>query len=67
VVLVPVDKAGHEEQLQLQEVDGGIWHGFVPGVGPGQRYGYRVVGPFAPARGLRCNANKLLWTRMHGR
>ena len=60
VVLCLFDKAGHEEQLQLQEVDGGIWHGFVPGVGPGQRYGYRVVGPFAPARGLRCNANKLL-------
>jgi len=54
------DEAGHEEQLQLQEEDGGIWHGFVPAVGPGQRYGYRVVGPYAPARGLRCNANKLL-------
>ncbi len=60
VVLCLFDEAGHEEQLQLQEEDGGVWHGFVPGVGAGRRYGYRVVGPYAPARGLRCNANKLL-------
>jgi isoamylase len=60
MVLCLFDEAGHEEQLRLLEEDGGIWHGFVPGVGPGQRYGYRVVGPFAPASGLRCNANKLL-------
>jgi glycogen operon protein len=60
VLLCLFDAAGHEEQLPLQEEDGGVWHGFVAGVRPGQRYGYRVVGPFAPARGLRCNANKLL-------
>ena len=60
VILCLFDPAGHEEQLQLQERDSGIWHGFVPGVKPGQRYGYRVVGPYAPAQGLRCNANKLL-------
>ena len=60
VVLCLFDEAGHEEQLQLQEEDGGTWHGFVPGVGAGQRYGYRVVGPYAPALGFRCNANKLL-------
>ena len=60
VLLCLFDDSGHEAQLQLQEEDGGIWHGFVPGVGPGQRYGYRVVGPYVPQRGLRCNANKLL-------
>ena len=60
MVLCLFDEAGHEERLELLEEDGGIWHGFVPGVGPGQRYGYRVVGPFAPASGLRCNSNKLL-------
>ena len=60
VILCLFDGAGSEEQLQLQEEDGGIWHGYVPGVGPGQRYGYRVVGPYTPGRGLRCNANKLL-------
>jgi isoamylase len=60
VVLCLFDRTGREDQLQLEEEDGGVWHGFVPGVRPGRRYGYRVVGPYAPARGLRCNANKLL-------
>jgi len=41
-------------------VDGFIWHGYLPGIGPGQRYGYRVHGPYEPARGLRCNPAKLL-------
>ncbi len=36
------------------------WHGFLPGVGPGERYGYRVYGPYAPERGLRFNPAKLL-------
>ncbi|NND58100.1 MAG: glycogen debranching protein GlgX [Xanthomonadales bacterium] len=38
----------------------GIWHGFVPGIGPGQRYGYRAHGPWAPEMGLRFNPAKLL-------
>ena len=42
------------------DYDAGVWHGFVPGVGPGQAYGYRVAGPYDPARGLRCNPAKLL-------
>ena len=37
-----------------------VWHGYLPGVEPGQRYGYRVHGPYDPAKGLRCNPNKLL-------
>jgi glycogen operon protein len=44
----------------MLEQDAGVWHGFAPGVGPGQRYGYRVSGPYEPAQGLRCNPNKLL-------
>jgi isoamylase len=36
------------------------WHGFLPGVGPGERYGYRVYGPYAPERGHRFNPAKLL-------
>ena len=60
VTLCLFDEAGAEVQLPLQEQDAGIWHGFVPAVGPGQRYGYRVSGPYEPARGLRCNPNKLL-------
>ncbi|HEX6920507.1 MAG TPA: glycogen debranching protein GlgX [Actinomycetes bacterium] len=60
VELCLFDGDGLESRLELPEVDGGIWHGFVPGVGVGQRYGYRVTGPHDPARGLRCNPAKLL-------
>src|SRR5215467_8188021 len=51
---------GTETRLPLQEVDGFVWHGYLPGVGPGQRYGYRVHGPYDPAAGHRCNPAKLL-------
>jgi isoamylase len=51
---------GVETRILLPEVDGYVWHGYLPGVGPGQRYGYRVHGPHDPRGGLRCNANKLL-------
>jgi isoamylase len=60
VTLCLFDASGTERQLPLQEQDAGTWHGFVPGVGPGQLYGYRVSGPYDPLRGLRCNPNKLL-------
>jgi isoamylase len=60
VTLCLFDKSGAEQQLPLNECDAGVWHGFVPGVGAGQRYGYRVYGPYEPANGLRCNPNKLL-------
>jgi isoamylase len=49
-----------EKRLHLPEVTAGVWHGYVPGVGPGQRYGFRVHGKFVPAAGLRCNPSKLL-------
>jgi isoamylase len=51
---------GAETRVVLPEVDGFIWHGFMPGIEPGQRYGYRVYGPYDPGAGLRCNPNKLL-------
>jgi isoamylase len=60
VVLCLFDAGGAETRLPLPEFDDGIWHGFVPGVSSGQRYGYRVTGPYDPARGLRCNPAKLL-------
>jgi glycogen operon protein len=60
VVLCLFDAEGNQTPLALPEVEHGIWHGFVPGVGVGQRYGYRVTGPYDPARGLRCNPAKLL-------
>jgi isoamylase len=44
----------------LANCDDGIWHEFIPGCHAGQRYGYRVHGPWAPERGLRCNPAKLL-------
>ena len=58
------DEAGHETRFRLPDYDGGAWHGFVPGIGPGtgteQAYGFRVRGPYDTARGLRCNPAKLL-------
>ena len=49
-----------ETRVELTEVDGFVWHGYLPGIAPGQRYGYRVHGPYHPARGLRCDGSKLL-------
>jgi isoamylase len=60
VWLCLLDDDGGEERIPLTEVDAHCWHEYVPGVGPGQRYGYRVEGPWDPAAGLRCNVNKLL-------
>ncbi len=60
VMLCLFDADGAETQLVLPERDGDTWHGFVPGVAPGQAYGYRASGPYDPARGLRFNPAKLL-------
>ena len=60
VTLCLFDAAGAETQIPLTDNDADIWYGFVPGIGPGQAYGYRVDGPWDPARGLRCNPAKLL-------
>ena len=49
-----------ETRITLPEVDGFVWHGFIPSIEPGQRYGYRVHGPYDPAAGHRCNPNKLV-------
>jgi glycogen operon protein len=49
-----------ETRIPLTEVDGFVWHCYLPEVGPGQRYGYRVHGPHEPWRGHRCNPAKLL-------
>jgi isoamylase len=60
VELSLIDDAGREQRITLTEVDGSVWHVYLPEVGPGQRYGYRVHGPYDPARGHRCNPAKLL-------
>jgi glycogen operon protein len=60
MLLCLFDAAGAETQIPLRDYDAGVWHGFVPEVGPGQAYGYRATGPYDPTRGLRCNPTKLL-------
>ena len=49
-----------ETRFALSHRNGPIWHGYLAGVRPGQRYGYRVYGPWDPERGLRFNPNKIL-------
>ncbi len=49
-----------ETKVDLPETDGFVWHGYVPYIQPGQRYGFRVHGPYDPSQGHRCNPSKLL-------
>jgi glycogen operon protein len=49
-----------ETRIEIEEADAHVWHAYLPGVMPGQRYGYRVHGPYDPARGHRCDPSKLL-------
>ncbi len=60
VYLSTFDAAGTETRHQLTQVDSDIWHGLIPGIGPGQEYGFRVSGPYSPPTGTRCNPAKLL-------
>ncbi|MGH3378361.1 MAG: glycogen debranching protein, partial [Actinoallomurus sp.] len=60
VELCLFDPSGEETRIALTEVDGFVWHGYVPWASPGQRYGYRVHGPYDPGRGVRCDPGKLL-------
>jgi isoamylase len=60
VTLCLFDQAGTETRIPLIDNDADIWYGFVPDIGPGHAYGYRVDGPWDPARGQRCNPAKLL-------
>ncbi|GAA1108609.1 glycogen debranching protein GlgX [Arthrobacter flavus] len=60
VELCLFDDDGTETRVHLNEVDGYVWHGYLPHIVPGQKYGYRVHGPNAPEEGHRCNPNKLL-------
>ncbi len=60
VELCLFDELGHEQRTPLERSAGDVWHAHLPSVGPGQRYGYRVSGPYDPAVGARHNARKLL-------
>ncbi len=60
VELCLIDESGGERRIELDEVDSFVWHAYLPEVGPGQRYGFRVHGPWDPAAGIRCDSSKLL-------
>ncbi|HOT56102.1 MAG TPA: glycogen debranching protein GlgX, partial [Ornithinibacter sp.] len=60
VELCLIDDEGVETRIDLPEVDGFVHHAYLPGVSPGQLYGFRVHGPFDPANGHRCDPSKLL-------
>ncbi|RWR17737.1 glycogen debranching enzyme, partial [Microbacterium enclense] len=60
VELCLFDEDGTETCFELVDVDAFVWHAYLPNIQPGQRYGYRVHGPYDPANGQRFNPSKLL-------
>lgn len=60
VELCLFDEYDVETRIEMTERNSYVWHNYIPGLHPGQRYGYRVYGPYDPVHGLRCNPNKLL-------
>ena len=60
VELCLFDEHDVETRIEMTEQNSYVWHNYIPGLQPGQRYGYRVYGPYDPMHGLRCNPNKLL-------
>ena len=60
VELCLFDEHGTQTAIDLPELTALCWHAYLPGVKPGQRYGYRVHGPWDPDQGHRCNPSKLL-------
>lgn len=60
IELCLIDDDMSETRIELRELDAYVWHCYVPGVRPGQRYGFRVYGPFDPAAGHRCDPSKIL-------
>ena len=60
VELCLFDEHDVETRIEMTERNSYVWHNYIPGLHPGQRYGYRVYGPYDPVHGLRCNPNKLL-------
>ncbi|MGM0376797.1 MAG: glycogen debranching protein GlgX [Bacteroidota bacterium] len=60
VELCLFDASGEETRVKVTERTHNHWHVYIPGIKPGQRYGYRVHGPYEPKKGVRFNPNKLL-------
>lgn len=61
VELCLFDEQGNEERYELAKQNGDIWYGYLPDCQPGQRYGYRVYGPYMPTEGHRFNPNKVIF------
>ena len=60
VELCLLDEDRNEKRIELTEVDAHVWHAYLPGIQPGQKYGYRIHGPYDPENGHRCDSSKLL-------
>ena len=60
VELCLFDDEGNETRIDIEDQNSYIWHVYIPGIQPGQRYGYRIHGPYDPSNGRWCNPNKLL-------
>jgi len=60
VELCLLDEERTEQRVEMTEMDAFVWHVYLPEVRPGQRYGYRIHGPFDPGSGDRCDPSKLL-------
>jgi isoamylase len=60
VELCLYDADDHESRIPIKDMDSHVWHVYLPDIQPGQKYGYRVYGPYDPANGHRFNPNKLL-------
>ena len=60
VELCLFDDQDNESRIELTEQNSYVWHTYLPGIQPGQRYGYRIHGPYNPEQGQWCNPNKLL-------
>jgi isoamylase len=61
VELCLYDETGTETRVEMAFRRAHNWHAYLPGVGPGQRYGFRVRGDYAPQEGKRFNPDKLLF------
>ncbi len=60
IELCLIDDEMNEERIKMREVDAHVWHCYIPGIRPGQRYGFRVHGPYEPENGHRCDPSKIL-------
>lgn len=67
VELCLIDEDGVESRIPLDEVDGYVWHAYLPNITPGQRYGFRVHGPFDPAPAIGVTPASCCSTRMGSR